>query len=56
MGEHDEHGSQTATDMDAYDSSGLFLRHRWQGSTPVALLYRAVCMAGLPSGNEPGVT
>jgi hypothetical protein len=34
VGEHDEHSGQTATDLDAYDSSGLFLRRLWQGSTP----------------------
>jgi hypothetical protein len=51
MGEHDEHGSQAATDLDAYDSSGLSLRRLWQGSTPVALLYRARADGVLPFEN-----
>jgi len=41
MGEDDEYGGQASTDLDAYDSSGLFFAVPVARSTPVALLYRA---------------
>ena len=64
VGQYDEEGGESATDLNADDSPGLCFQCRLQGTASVALLYQRVGPAtdltgegeNLPGGDVAGVT
>jgi hypothetical protein len=64
VGQYDEEGGESATDLNADNSPGLCFQRRLQGAASVALLYQRVGPAAdltgdrenLPGGDVAGVT